>query len=1452
MEILHYEHAGLSAGDTYYYKIYALNIHRSSRSYASIVSRVSSAPYISTNLIIKPDNDGEAINLNWDPPSYNGGDTVTGYKIDASTDGTTFTNLVVSQTPTYYQHGELSSGDTYYYRIYSINSIGISTDYASGNATVTSITISDTPTNLIVESDDGDSAINLNWDPPFYNGGDTITGYRIDVSTDGTIFTNLVVSQTPTYYQHGELNSGDIFWYRIYSVNSIGISTDYASGSSTVGEGSLGPPRNLTFIKGDTSIELIWNEPNNDGGDTVTGYRIDVSEDNSIFTTLVTSHGDTSYEHVGLSAGDTRYYRVYAINSVGTSVGYTSGSSTVLNIPTSPINLSLAVEGDTSIELSWDPPSNNGGTVITGYRIDVSSNSVIFYALVASQIETTYAHTGLSAGAKYYRIYAINSVGTSTTFASGSQSIEGEGGAGGAGGEGEGEGESGTTLDVPDAPENLLLESNGDTSIELTWSEPTDDGGDTITGYRIDVSSNDSSYTTLVTSQGDTHYEHTGLSGGDSRWYRVYAINSTGTSTDYASGNATTLDLPNAPENLSFEVNGDTSIELIWDEPLNVGGDSITGYKIDVSSDNSVFTNLVASNGDTSYEHIGLSAGDTRWYRIYAINSEGISVDYVSGNETTWNVPGAPTNATLTDLDDSILLRWSPPLYNGGDTVIWYRIDISVNGDSFTTLVASQGDTSYSHTDLIHGDSNCYRVYAINSVGISTNYVDMPHLVMTIFTPDAPENLTATMLGDTSIYLVWSEPTDSGGDSISGYKIDVSADGIAYSILESSHGDTSYTHTGLSGGDTRFYRVYSINSVGTSFYIADYATILGVPDAPENLSVIATGDTSIELLWSIPLSNGGVAITGYKIDVSTNGSSFTNLVASHGDTSYEHTGLSAGDTRFYRVYAINSIGTSTDYASGNNTTHTIPNAPTELNINEQTPGSAIILTWIAGYDGGDSITGYRIDASSDLSTYTTLVTTSNGDTTYTDNQSFVGIRYYRVYAINNEGTSSNYISENTLSNTPPGEISSLTLSSNNTTEINLSWVPPVNDGGDTVTGYRIDVSTDETTFTNLVASQIEISYEHTGLSAGDTRWYRVYAINNIGTSNFYIEENATTELDQTPSIESISDITISHGSSFSVTLPEATGGNGDITYQLNGNPSWASFSSTSRRLNGTSAGDAQTYSVTYYASDEDGDTSSINFDIIVNVSAPSAPVNAATNAPGTRFIRIVWDPPDNNGGDTSINYRIRVSSAGEGSGFVDTETGYGDTEFIYRGDSLFGGDTRWFRIYAVNDAGESTDYIAVNETTSLILILDDFNTEGLESDILGLIETGDSLPLGDSIIYAIPPRGDVGSLLDGNLDLGVGDTSPITRIRIKPTNDFTFNENSGFIPGNYFNNGSPGDDLTVRVLTVTEELVREISGNINSVGGGWINIDLGAVDGPVVRNINAGERFILALTRPAT
>ena len=86
------------------------------------------------------------------------------------------------------------------------------------------------------------------------------------------------------------------------------------------------------------------------------------------------------------------------------------------NVPDRPINLLADDISPTKIDLSWDAPSNDGGSAITGYKIEVSINSGNYFTLMKNTdtATRTFVHTDREPDTTYtYRVYAINSVGTS-------------------------------------------------------------------------------------------------------------------------------------------------------------------------------------------------------------------------------------------------------------------------------------------------------------------------------------------------------------------------------------------------------------------------------------------------------------------------------------------------------------------------------------------------------------------------------------------------------------------------------------------------------------------------------------------------------------------------------------------------------------------------------------------------------------------------------------------------------------------------------------------------------------------------------------------------------------------------------------------------------------------------------------------------------------------------------
>src|SRR5207247_3960788 len=142
-------------------------------------------------------------------------------------------------------------------------------------------------------------------------------------------------------------------------------------------------------------------------------------------------------------------YKIRAVNSVGLSPLSTEASATPVSVPSAPQNLQASAVGK-SITISWQAPTNNGGSPITGYKVYRSTSSGTETGYVSLGNVTSYTNTGVTGGTTYfYKVRAVNSAGMS------SPSNEA----------------SATSVSVPSAPQNLQA-SAGTNSVSLSWQAP--------------------------------------------------------------------------------------------------------------------------------------------------------------------------------------------------------------------------------------------------------------------------------------------------------------------------------------------------------------------------------------------------------------------------------------------------------------------------------------------------------------------------------------------------------------------------------------------------------------------------------------------------------------------------------------------------------------------------------------------------------------------------------------------------------------------------------------------------------------------------------------------------------------------------------------------------------------------------------------------------------------------
>jgi predicted phage tail protein len=158
----------------------------------------------------------------------------------------------------------------------------------------------------------------------------------------------------------------------------------------------------------------------------------------------------------------------------------------------------------------------------------------------------------------------------------------------------------------------------------------------------------------------------------------------------------------------------------------------------------------------------------------------------------------------------------------------------------------------------------------------------------------------------------------------------------------------------------------------------------------------------VTLNWTPPASNGGSAITAYRVYRGTASGGETWIATVGVVTTFTDTGLTNGTTYWYQVSAVNAVGEGTRSTETSARPATVPTAPRNVNATKN-PTHGVTLTWLApASNGGAAVTGYRIYRST-TSGSQTVIDVGNV-LRYVDTDTTSGVRYYyQVSAVNDVG-----------------------------------------------------------------------------------------------------------------------------------------------------------------------------------------------------------------------------------------------------------------------------------------------------------------------------------------------------------------------------------------------------------------------------------------------------------------
>ena len=568
---------------------------------------------------------------------------------------------------------------------------------------------------------------------------------------------------------------------------------------------------------------------------------------------------------------------------------------------------------------------------------------------------------------------------------------------------------------------------------------------------------------------------------------------------------------PSSPDRVVAEA-GNSSVKLTWMPPVETGGSSLLGYKVEYSTNgvkwssaSSISTsptpqpsaspsaspapsvspavvNVNVSTTQTSYTVANLVNGVSYQFKVSAVSEAGIGA---SSNPVTISAgitPGSPGSFQATSGRNQVSLAWLAPT-TAGVTVTGYHIEINA-GTGWSTIASKHSDRTFVAANLIAGTTYQFRVSALGS-GLSGD----ASAVLTAKPYDlplAPSAFTITPT-DQRLLLTWSAPADQGS-AITSYKIEYLTPIADWSTLGTSTTTSFYTPALVIPGVQYKFRIIANNAAGAgaSSDIVD-GRALTTPSAP--VVTLTPGASLLNVTWTTPESSG-LAISTYTVQISNSGTTpnWSTINAAASGNSYAISNLTAGNSYQVRVAARSSLGLGAYSLPITAVVYGLPSAPSSLLVAKASIGK-LTLTWNAPSANGSTISDYRVSYQVGSGTVTNILTGSL-TTTYTVENLLPGNLYsISVAAVNQAGVgaSSNVVTSAVFT-TPLAPQSLSAVGANGS--VVLTWTPPISVGAADTLSYCVQWSLDQAAWSPCAITETNTS-TISNLTNGTPYFFRV-------------------------------------------------------------------------------------------------------------------------------------------------------------------------------------------------------------------------------------------------------------------------------------------------------------------------------------------------------------------------
>ena len=508
--------------------------------------------------------------------------------------------------------------------------------------------------------------------------------------------------------------------------------------------------------------------------------------------------------------GNTDYDVRASLDSTFDSGVVTAAFKTSPVKPAPPTGVDITTEGNGELTVGWTAPTENGGSAITGYKVQWKSGAQSFGSsrqhTTADGAATSYTIPSLTNGTEYtVRVLAVNSVGDSAASNT----------------------DTGTPSTTPSAPTNVL--ASGNAELTVTWDAP-DDGGSAITGYTVQWKSGTQSYSTSrqATVTTTTHTIPS-LTNDTTYTLRVKATNAFGDS-DWTETTGTPVSGPGVA---SVTVDQASITQTLADVTVTVANPQNTvqvvfvRYRVAGDAWPSAPNLFLATSGSGTAVTFTLSGltGNTAYDVAASLDETFASGVKTASFTTSPTKPGKTEFVNVTfKSDGSLLIAWTAPSNDGGSAITGYTVQWKSGsqgfGDPSREHTTGASAITYAITGLTNGTEYTVRVIAVNAVG------DGPPSDTTTGTPvgppDAPPNVQAGS-GHQQLTVSWGAPND-GGSAITEYTLQWKSGGQSFSssrqrtIAAPSRTDTIPS---LINGTEYTVRVRATTALGDSDWSAE-------------------------------------------------------------------------------------------------------------------------------------------------------------------------------------------------------------------------------------------------------------------------------------------------------------------------------------------------------------------------------------------------------------------------------------------------------------------------------------------------------------------------------------------------------------------------------------------------------------------------------------------------------